>query len=200
MIVSIHQPEHFPYLGFFQKMQACDVFVLLDDVKFKKNDFQNRNRFLNRSGQEEWFTVPVEKEANSKLINQVLVSKDPNWRSRIKKQISFNLKHQVSDVYDSYEKLIDINVTSIKWCMKRLCISTPLIFSSELNVQGAKSQRLLNICKALKAKKYISGSGGKQYLDVEIFRNENIDVDFFQANVSNMMSTIYNIETNHEKA
>ena len=42
--------------------------MILDDVKFKKNNFQNRNRFLNKGGEEEWFTVPVEKKANSKLI------------------------------------------------------------------------------------------------------------------------------------
>ena len=72
MIVSIHQPEHFPYLGFFQKMKESDLFIILDNVKFKKNNFQNRNRFLNSNGEEEWFTVPVEKKANSKLIKDVL--------------------------------------------------------------------------------------------------------------------------------
>ena len=72
MIVSIHQPEHFPYLGFFQKMNKADLFIILDNVKFKKNNFQNRNRFLNKSGNDEWFTVPVEKKANSKLIKDVM--------------------------------------------------------------------------------------------------------------------------------
>lgn len=193
MKVAIHQPEHFPYLGFFQKMQACDVFVILDDVKFKKNDFQNRNRFLNRSGHEEWFTVPIEKEANSKNINEVAVSKDPNWRSRVKKQLYFNLKHDVSEIYDNHAKLIDINMLSIKWCMKKMSIDKPIIFSSELKIEGSKSEKLLNICKILHAKKYISGSGGKSYLNTEIFEKEKIEVEFFEAKISNYMSTIYNV-------
>ena len=84
MIVSIHQPEHFPYLGFFQKMQKSDLFVILDNVKFKKNNFQNRNRFLNKSGNDEWFTIPVEKKANSKLIRDVKVSEDYGWKKKLK--------------------------------------------------------------------------------------------------------------------
>ena len=47
MKIAIHQPEHFPYMGFFQKMKAADVFVILDDVQYTKGNFQNRNRFKN---------------------------------------------------------------------------------------------------------------------------------------------------------
>ena len=63
MIVSIHQPEHFPYLGYFQKMADTDAFVLLDNVNYRKNYFQNRNRFMNKNGVEEWFTIPVPKDS-----------------------------------------------------------------------------------------------------------------------------------------
>ena len=82
MIVSIHQPEHFPYLGFFQKMEQSDLFIILDDVKFKKNNFQNRNRFIN-NGKEEWFTVPVEKKANSKIIKDVKLAEDYGWKKKL---------------------------------------------------------------------------------------------------------------------
>ena len=85
MVIGIHQPEHFPYLGFFQKMSKCDIFVILDNVKFKKNNFQNRNKFLNHRGEEEWFTVPVGKKSNSMLINEIKVQ-DGVWRKKIKKQ------------------------------------------------------------------------------------------------------------------
>lgn len=193
MIVSIHQPEHFPYLGFFQKMKSSDLFVILDDVKFKKNDFQNRNRFMNRSGVEEWFTVPVEKNANSKNIKDVLVGQDPHWRDRIKKQIMFNLKHEVASVYDVGNMLVDVNVASIEWCRKKLSIETPMIRSSTLDVNGNKSELLLNICKTLKATKYLSGQGGVDYLDVELFERENIRVEFFKPDVKNYMSTIGNV-------
>jgi len=194
MIVTIHQPEHFPYMGFFQKMSSADLFVVLDDVKFKKNDFQNRNRFLNRSGQEEWFTVPVEKDANSMLIKDVKVSKDVRWRDKIKKQIFFNLKQDMSEVYDSSENLVDINMSSIQWCRRKLRIENDIVMSSSITgKQGTKSELLLSICRQLGAKKYVSGSGGKDYLNIEIFKDAGIEVDFFSPTVDNYYSSLYNI-------
>ena len=57
MKIAIHQPEHFPYMGFFEKMDIADVFVILDDVQYKKNNWQNRNKFLNKNNIEEFFGV-----------------------------------------------------------------------------------------------------------------------------------------------
>ena len=62
-VIAIHQPEHFPYMGFFQKMAKSDIFVILDNVNFRKNYFQNRNNFPNKQGQLEWFTIPVPSES-----------------------------------------------------------------------------------------------------------------------------------------
>ena len=67
MKIAIHQPKHFPYMGFFQKMKAADVFVILDDVQYTKGNFQNRNRFKNINGDDEWFTISLEKKPHHKL-------------------------------------------------------------------------------------------------------------------------------------
>ena len=66
MKVAIHQPEHFPYLGFFEKMKHADLFVILDDVQYSKGNWQNRNRFLNKNNTDEFFTIQVEKNAYKK--------------------------------------------------------------------------------------------------------------------------------------
>ena len=66
MKITIHQPEHFPYMGFFQKMKEADLFVVLDNVKFRKNYFQNRNKFKNKNDMDEWFGVSVPKKSTSK--------------------------------------------------------------------------------------------------------------------------------------
>jgi len=58
MIVTIHQPEHLPWLGLFDKIRRADLFVILDCVQFRKNYFQNRNRIRTESGWT-WITVPV---------------------------------------------------------------------------------------------------------------------------------------------
>lgn len=193
MIISIHQPEHFPYLGFFQKMQACDVFVILDNVKFRKNYYQNRNRFFNRSGNEEWFTVPVEKNSNSKLINEVLIGQDPSWKKKVIKQIKFNLGHDVEEIYNISNKISDINMESIKWCREKLNIKTPMVMASDLSVEGNKTDLIIDICQKMNATEYISGASGKDYLDTEKFGNLGIKLTFFEPKVDNLMSTISNI-------
>ena len=87
--VAIHQPEHFPYMGFFEKMKTADIFVILDDVQYKKNNWQNRNKFLNKNEVEEWFTVQVEKGATSKQIKDVKVVDGP-WRKKVVKKLEQN--------------------------------------------------------------------------------------------------------------
>ena len=64
--VTIHQPEHFPYMGFFQKVQSAELFVVLDNVNYRKNYFQNRNKIKNLNGDDEWITIPVEKKSHFK--------------------------------------------------------------------------------------------------------------------------------------
>ena len=158
MIVTIHQPEHFPYEGFFQKMKAADLFVVLDNVKYKKNDYQNRNRFVNTSGTDEWFGVSVPKKSTSLNINEVVVL-DENlnqWRKKVINKIKYNFGIDMSEIY-SFSKLIDINMSSIIWCRKKLQINTPIVFASDLNVSGKKSSLLLDICKKTNAKTYMSG-------------------------------------------
>lgn len=192
MIVTIHQPEHFPYMGFFQKMESSDLFVVLDNVKFKKNNFQNRNKIRLRNGEEAWITVPVEKEANSKLINEVMTSQDPLWRKKIVKTIQENLKVDMSEIY-GHDRLLDINMSSIHWSMKKLGIEKPIVFSSSLAAQGSKSELLANILREVGAKKYVSGPSGRDYLDMTYF--EGIEIEFFEPKVKNYYSSLYNILT-----
>ena len=58
MIVAVHQPQYLPWLGYFDKIDKADVFVLLDTVQFKKNEWQNRNKIKTAQGWQ-WLTVPV---------------------------------------------------------------------------------------------------------------------------------------------
>lgn len=189
MIVSIHQPEHFPYLGYFQKMADTDAFVLLDNVNYRKNYFQNRNRFMNKNGVEEWFTIPVPKDSVKINIKDVVVS-DTNWRDKVLKQILYNFGVDLSYIYES-NKLIDINTASIVYCMHRLGILTNLVRASDLNVMGSKSELLANICREIGATKYISGPSGKDYLEMDYF--EGIEVEFFNPKVPDIYTTLSHV-------
>ena len=165
----------------------ADIFVLLDDVKFCKNEFYNRNRFKNKQEQDEWFTVPVEKKANSKLIKDVYVAKDFGWKKKLLKQMYYNFKEDFSKIYE-HEKIIDMNVDSIEYCRKKLNIKIPMIKSSELNVEGVNSERLVNICKKVDATQYISGPFGRDYLDESLFTD--INIIYFEPKVIDHFTTL----------
>ena len=191
MIVTIHQPEHFPYMGYFQKMKRADVFVILDNVNYRKNYFQNRNRFLNSNNLEEWFTIPVEKNATKKLIKDVLVNDTLPWRKKLLSKLQQNFKIDFTEVYKP-NSLLNINLNSIEWARKKLNINTKIILASSLEIEGNKSELLANICKKLNATTYLSGPSGKDYLDLTYFNN--IKVEYHTPNVDNIYSCIYNIK------
>lgn len=188
MKIAIHQPEHFPYMGFFCKMKEADVFVILDDVQYKKNNWQNRNKFLNKNKVEEYFGVQVEKDATKKLIKDVNIVKGP-WENKNIKKIKQNFNIDLTEIYNC-KKLIDINMKSIIWGREKLNITTPLVYSSNFEIKSKGSQRLVDICQELKATEYISGEGGKDYLDEKIF---NCKVTYFKPNISNYYSIINNV-------
>ena len=194
MIVSIHQPEHFPYMGYFQKMAGVDLFIILDDVKYRKNYFQNRNKFVNSTGTEEWFTVPVLKKCINKNINEVLVSPDHRWRKKIIKQLSLNFKVDLEEVYQK-DNLLDINMMSIEYSREKLGITTPMMFSSEIGAEGSSSEKLANLCNLVGAKTYISGPFGRDYLDTSLFNDCGIKIEFFEPQVNNYYSVLYNLYT-----
>ena len=191
MRVTIHQPLHFPYLGFFQKMKEADVFVILDDVKFCKNEFHNRNKFKNKEGNDEWFTVPVEKKANSKLIKDVMVANDYGWKKKLIKQMKYNFKEDFSEFYN-HKRMVDINIDAIKWCRKKLGIDNDMIFSSELNVGGYKTEKVVNICKEIGAVEYIAGPFGKDYLDESLFGD--IEVTHFEPKVNDHYTILVHLD------
>jgi hypothetical protein len=192
MRITIHQPEHFPYMGFFQKMAAADLFVVLDNVNFRKNYFQNRNKYPNNAGHDEWFTVPVGKDSPKLLIKDVVTSADNRWRKKIVKQLKFNFNKDLTSIYES-EKLIDINMKSIKFCCEELGIDIPMVHASEIVNDLSSTELLVEICKNLNATTYLSGPSGRDYLDIQLFDAAGIKVEFFEPQVKNYYSTLYNI-------
>jgi len=189
-VVTIHQPEHFPYMGFFQKMKKADLFVVLDNVNYRKNYFQNRNKFLNGNNVEEWFSVPVEKGSTSKWIKDVKVNNNLPWKKKLLKQLHFNFKQDFSDIYDS-DNLLEINMKSIEWGRALLNINTPLVYASSLGVEGSKSELLANICKETGATQYLSGPSGRDYLERHYFND--IDITYHNPSVDNYYSSIQNL-------
>lgn len=189
--IAISQPEHFPYLGYFQKMRQADQFVLLDDVQFSgPRSFQNRNRLQCASGADEWFTTPVRKGSYNQPLDQVRVSEDPTWRARLNRKLVYHFGEDFSAVYVP-DLLCEINIRSIRVGRVALGIDTPMIRSSSLGCTGTKTTRLRQICERLGADVYVCGTGGAKYLNAGDMGD--IGVEFFTEDVPNYYSVLANI-------
>lgn len=173
-------------------MADADIFVILDDAEYTKNDFFNRNKIKTSQGWQ-WLTVPVT-FSKGDLINQVRIDNLQFWAKKHWKSIELNYSRaehfeEYKDNYikiygKTWTKLVDLNMEIIRQLMKDLNINTRLVFSSELNIEGKSTLRLVNICKKLKADKYIAGQGGKNYVDEALFRKENIDLQYQEFSCS----------------
>lgn len=183
MLVAIHQPEHMPWLGFFEKLLRADVFVLLDDVQFSKGDFQNRNRVKGQGGAQ-WLTVPVAQRLGQK-INEVEVAGDA-WRAKHWKTLRScyaraahfeEFAARFEELYARpWAKLSGLNVEAIRLLARAFGVEKEFVLSSTLGVVGHRSELVLNICKAVGASRYYSGSVGVTYLDAEAFRREGVEI------------------------
>ena len=186
MKIAIHQPEHFPYMGFFEKMRAVDTFVILDDVQFVKGNWHNRNRFINKNGDWDFFGVQVEKDAYKKNICDVKIVNGP-WKKKTIKKVMQNFSIDLTKIYDS-ESLFTVNMNSIRWGMSKLDISTPILFSSEMNIQSKNTQRIIDICKRVEATTYLCGHGAMAYIQDELFTD--VKLEYTDNVVSNLESII----------
>jgi len=187
MIVTIHQPEHMPWSGFFHKMAFADMYVLLDHVQYKKDNFQNRNRLVDRRGEVFWCTVPLSAGSFQETIHQKRIV-DDSWRRKYLNKLadSYRTCPYFESCYEPVESiinrrhdlLVDLNLDLIDWFRDVLGIKAPMIRSSSLVLQGTKSDLNLDICRQLKASAYLSGPSGKDYLDKQSFMDAGIQLLF----------------------
>ena len=187
-VVSMHQPAYLPWLGYFHRVMLSDIFVFLDTVQFEKNSFTNRNKILTDNGSL-WLTVPVGiKGHTKKRLSDIEISPDSGWKKKHIQSIRQNYaKAPYFEVFFAdIEKIIanaghsfcDFIFTMTAYFFKVMGISTPMVRSSSLPVEGVKSDLVKNICIALSADVYISGTLGKGYLDTHTFAKEQIRIIF----------------------
>lgn len=185
--VGIIQPNYIPWRGYFDFIHEVDVFVFLDDVKFTKRDWRNRNRLQVLNGKPVWLSVPV--TANSlTLIKDTEISYDISWvkdhlgtmRANYSKQIGFDpLFDELSEVYNqNFRLLADLDIALIDLLCKRLGITTKMLRSSELGCQGRKDHRLIEITRKLGGTGYLSGPAAKSYLQPQLWQDAGIELRF----------------------
>lgn len=190
MIVTIHQPEHMPWLGFFNKLAKADVFVILDSVQFEKNYFQNRNKIIGTNGPQ-WIRIQVRMKGhmeNTIANTEVNLQGNLNWKEKYLQTIkqSYGRYPHFKEVYSVIEEvfsqdsilLCDYNIGIIKAFSDKMGLYPTFIRSKDLHIDGLKSSLILDICKKTNASTYIAGPSGRDYLDMDSFKNAGINVVF----------------------
>lgn len=192
MLVAIHQPHYLPWLGYLSRMASADLFVLLDHVQFERANYQNRTR-VRIDGEARWLTVPVEQRSRDERILEKRIDNSlegPRHWSRIH---FLTLRHayrdaphlemyraQLEHLYGArYEKLVDLNAALLEFLRAAYGIRTPLVRSSALAPEGAKSELVLDICRRVGASALLVGLGAsRRYLDREAFARAGIALVF----------------------
>ena len=186
MIVAIHQPQFLPWLGYFHKMMMADAFCLLDNVQFKKNEWQNRNRIKTAAGWQ-WLTVPVQYRFPQKIC-EVPVNEGIDWRRKHLGSLDNNYRKSkyFTEYFDLMEKIYsrtwdfiaNLNCHLIMELRMILGLeSKQMILASEIpDLSEDPTQRLIDICRYLGGDIYLAGADGPKYMDMTAFAKQGIDV------------------------
>ena len=183
MIAAVHQPQFLPWLGYFDKMMRADTFCYLDNVQFKKNEFQNRNRIKTSNGWQ-WITVPVLHRFTQK-INEVEINNTVKWRRKHLRSLVANygktpffrtcipfFEHLYSE---EWKTLSELNIMVIEHFRKILGMEQkPVVQASTLDLSDEPTDRLIDICESLGADTYLAGEGAGAYMNFKRFEKRGI--------------------------
>lgn len=191
MKIGIMQPYFIPYIGYWQLINAVDKYVVYDDVNFIKGGWINRNRIL-IGGQVKYFNVPMVGASSNKLINEVEVNNNEKIIAKNLRIIESAYKKApfYNEVLPVIEKILKSNETNLALYIysslyeicKYLDIKTELILSSKLKKDNQlKAQdKVLAICKMLKATEYYNTIAGSDLYKDSVFQENGILLKFLQ--------------------
>ena len=195
MKLAIMQPYFFPYIGYFQLINAVDKFILYDDVTFIKQGWINRNYIL-ANKQKHLISLPLSKISQNKLISETFINKSEITRWYKKFLLSIERQYKKSPNYKEVFELIvsifeyvnqvaiisEFNKLSIERINEYLEIRTEIENSSrKYNNENLSGQdRIIDICKKENATIYINAIGGTELYDKKKFKNSNINLYFLK--------------------
>ena len=188
--VAIVQSNYIPWKGYFDLIGAVDEFILYDDMQYTKRDWRNRNR-IKTPGGVQWLSVPVAVKGRfHQKINETEII-DDGWQKKHWNSLchSYSKSPYFSEVSQWLEPLYfgnqpgnlsDLNRIFISAICDYLGITTKISTSSDYSLIDGKTERLASLCKQADADTYVSGPSARNYIDPVVFRDLNIDLQWFQ--------------------
>lgn len=185
MIVTIHQPDFLPWLGFFDRWARADLYVVLDDVQFIRRGWQHRDLIKTAQGPA-WLTVPVCKKGRFAERIRDVETEDGPWRR--KHLATLHAAYARAPYFKSifplleeayakeHRRLLDLNLDLLRLAAAQLGISRPLALASDAPQAESGSLRLVRLCQVHGADTYLTGQGSRNYLDEGAFRAAGVTV------------------------
>ena len=195
MRLAIMQPYFFPYIGYWQLLNAADRFVIYDDVNFIKQGWINRNRLL-LGGEPSYITVPLDGASPNKRICDIAVQRSPHWRRKMLASIEQGYRKSpcFAEIFPEVDSLIRFEMNNLADFLahqlvkmaKLLGIDTEIIVTSGdyQNCELSGQERVLDICGREGATSYINLPGGQKLYDPESFKAANLDLHFLSTRAS----------------
>jgi hypothetical protein len=186
MKIGIMQPYFFPYIGYFQLIQAVDIYVNLDHVAFMKRSYMTRNTLKNNTP----ININVLGGSQNKSCIEIEVLADDKWFDKFYKTLELNYKKEpyyndvISQIidpwrYSTFHNISEFNFNSIYYICQYLNIQAQF-FSSQGITTRKKNEGLQDITKYFKGNTYINAIGGQKLYNKEDFASQNIDLKFIQ--------------------
>lgn len=191
-VIGIHQPHYLPWLGLIDRVSRCDLFVVLDNVPYSKNYFYNRNKIKTANGPV-WLSVPVlTKGQFEQTFVETAIDNKQDWAKKHWKSIyySYSKAPYFSEYGEFFQRALEREWQGLTGlCMEAFCyllksfhVETPILSASDMNVTGKKEALVLNICREAGATHYLSGPDGANYLNLDLWKEAGIHVDFQDYN------------------
>ena len=186
MIVSIHQPNFFPWMGYFDKINRSDKFIFLTYSLRSKNDkYLTRTKILNNNSKPQYLSIPLGIKQIS--INQLMMPVDQQWKAKLLNIIkeSYRDSNHFDEVYKDIKELFmcehefftDYSINIIKFCILKLNIDTKLYVDTDFDQDfGLSNLRNVALCKKVGGDIYLSGNGAKVYNDNKLYKDNSLNL------------------------
>jgi hypothetical protein len=175
-ILSAHQPNFLPWLGYFLKINQSHIFVFSDDVYYSKQQNFNRATFLDSRGEEFIWHIPVQKKPTGRIYEKLICHDEvrvfSNGASKIRNEYKktpffhelIELVDQIEEAFNSMKSLAEFNIFCIETISNLLMIKSIFLKGSSYGLQNySANERLLYRAKALGVPDYLCGVGAAGY-------------------------------------
>jgi hypothetical protein len=186
--VAIMQPYFFPYAGYFRLLTRSELFVIYDCVQFPRRGWVHRNKLKDRSGAEQWLTLPLVKQDRDVLIKELLFpedasrelsermrpfpleSPDPEWKDEVLKRVLAT----GTSVVDYLEEMLQLVAFRLGLPAWNICRSSSFGIPETLRGQD----RIIEIARRTGARRYLNAPGGVELYDKEKFAASGLELEF----------------------